>query len=66
VLELRDLDRALAKLPSDYRSVILMVGLEGMSYEMVGRDNRYSGGYGALAAVPRSEHVAQAHGHRTG
>jgi DNA-directed RNA polymerase specialized sigma24 family protein len=31
-LELRDLDRAIAKLPSPQRSVILLVGLEGMSY----------------------------------
>jgi RNA polymerase sigma-70 factor (ECF subfamily) len=34
-LELRDLDRALAKLPADQRTVILLVGLEGMSYEAV-------------------------------
>jgi RNA polymerase sigma-70 factor, ECF subfamily len=32
-LELRDLDRALAKLPEEQRSVILLVGLEGMPYE---------------------------------
>jgi RNA polymerase sigma-70 factor (ECF subfamily) len=31
-LELRDLERAMAKLPSAQRSVILLVGLEGMSY----------------------------------
>jgi RNA polymerase sigma-70 factor (ECF subfamily) len=31
-LELRDLDRAIAKLPDAQRSVILLVGLEGMSY----------------------------------
>jgi RNA polymerase sigma-70 factor, ECF subfamily len=34
-LELRDLDRALAQLPDEQRAVILMVGLEGMSYEAV-------------------------------
>jgi RNA polymerase sigma-70 factor, ECF subfamily len=34
-LELRDLDRALAKLPAEQRTVILMVGLEGMSYDAV-------------------------------
>ncbi len=34
-LELRDLDRALAKLPSEQRSVVLLVGLEGMRYEAV-------------------------------
>ena len=34
-LELRDLDRAMAKLPEEQRSVILLVGLEGMAYETV-------------------------------
>jgi len=34
-LELRDLDRAMARLPEEQRSVILLVGLEGMSYEAV-------------------------------
>ena len=34
-LELRDLQRAIAKLPVTQRSVILLVGLEGMSYEDV-------------------------------
>ncbi len=32
-LELRDLVRAFAKLPEEQRSVILLVGLEGMSYD---------------------------------
>ena len=32
-LELRDLERALALLPEEQRSVILLVGLEGMGYE---------------------------------
>jgi len=32
-LELRDLDAAIAKLPSEQRQVILLVGLEGMRYE---------------------------------
>jgi RNA polymerase sigma-70 factor, ECF subfamily len=32
-LELRDLERALAKLPEEQRAVILLVGLEGMRYE---------------------------------
>jgi RNA polymerase sigma-70 factor, ECF subfamily len=32
-LELRDLDRALAKLPEEQRSLILLIGLEGMQYE---------------------------------
>jgi len=34
-IELRDLDRAIAKLPGTQRSVILLVGLEGMRYEEV-------------------------------
>src|SRR5215213_990916 len=34
-LELRDLERAMAKLPEEQRSVILLVGLEGMRYEEV-------------------------------
>src|ERR1700733_641501 len=34
-LELRDLDRALAKLPGEQRAVILLVGLEGMQYDAV-------------------------------
>lgn len=32
-LEVRDLDRAMAKLPEEQRAVILLVGLEGMRYE---------------------------------
>jgi RNA polymerase sigma factor (sigma-70 family) len=32
-LELRDLERALAKLPEKQRSLILLIGLEGMQYE---------------------------------
>jgi RNA polymerase sigma-70 factor, ECF subfamily len=35
VLELRDLEIALRKLPDEQRQVILLVGLEGMSYEEV-------------------------------
>jgi RNA polymerase sigma-70 factor (ECF subfamily) len=34
-LELRDLERAIAKLPEEQRAVILLVGLEGMRYEEV-------------------------------
>ena len=34
-LELRDLERALDKLPVEQREVILLVGLEGMAYEEV-------------------------------
>ncbi|MBV8131791.1 MAG: sigma-70 family RNA polymerase sigma factor [Alphaproteobacteria bacterium] len=34
-LQLRDLERAIATLPKEQRQVILLVGLEGMSYEKV-------------------------------
>lgn len=34
-LELRDLQRAIAKLPEEQRAVILLVGLEGMRYDEV-------------------------------
>jgi RNA polymerase sigma-70 factor (ECF subfamily) len=34
-LELRDLDRAIAKLPDEQRAVLFLVGLEGMRYEEV-------------------------------
>jgi RNA polymerase sigma-70 factor (ECF subfamily) len=34
-LELRDLERALAKLPAEQRQVLLLVGMEGLRYEEV-------------------------------
>ena len=34
-LQLRDLDRAMSKLPEEQRQVLLLVGLEGMHYEEV-------------------------------
>jgi RNA polymerase sigma-70 factor (ECF subfamily) len=34
-LQLRDLERALGKLAPEQRQVILLIGLEGMSYEAV-------------------------------
>jgi RNA polymerase sigma-70 factor (ECF subfamily) len=34
-LQLRDLERAIAKLPEEQRQVILLVGLEGLRYEEV-------------------------------
>jgi RNA polymerase sigma-70 factor (ECF subfamily) len=36
-LELRDLERALARLPHEQREVILLVGLEGMRYDHVAK-----------------------------
>ena len=35
VLQLRDLESAIARLPQEQRQVILLVGLEGMRYEEV-------------------------------
>lgn len=35
--DLRDIERALAKLPAEQREVLLLVGLEEMSYEQVSR-----------------------------
>jgi RNA polymerase sigma-70 factor, ECF subfamily len=35
MLQLRDLDRAMAQLPEEQRQVLLLVGLEGMRYEEV-------------------------------
>jgi len=35
-LELRDLDRALARLPEEQRTVIILVGLNGMAYQDAG------------------------------
>jgi RNA polymerase sigma-70 factor (ECF subfamily) len=32
-LELRDLDRAMARVPEEQRAMILLIGLEGMSYQ---------------------------------
>jgi RNA polymerase sigma-70 factor, ECF subfamily len=34
-LDLRDLDRAIAKLPDEQRAVLLLIGLEGMRYDEV-------------------------------
>ena len=36
-LQLRDLERAIGKLPHEQRQVILLVGLEGMAYEEVAK-----------------------------
>jgi len=37
MLEVRDLDRALLKLPPEQREVLLLVAVEQMSYEQVAR-----------------------------
>jgi RNA polymerase sigma-70 factor (ECF subfamily) len=37
VLELRDLDRALGQVPAEMRAVILLIGLEGLSYAAAGK-----------------------------
>jgi len=50
-LELRDLERALAKLPHEQREVILLVGLEGMRYDQVAEILNVPIGTVALAAI---------------
>ena len=48
-LEVRDLERAMAKLPEEQRSVILLVGLEGMRYEEVAEVSACRSGRSARA-----------------
>jgi RNA polymerase sigma-70 factor (ECF subfamily) len=36
-LELRDLERALTRIPDEQRQVLLLVGMEGMSYDEAAR-----------------------------
>ena len=62
-LQLRDLDRAMARLPEEQRQVLLLVGLEGMRYEEVRGRARRAGRHGALAPVARPRHAASPHGH---
>ena len=64
-VELCDLDRALNQLPAEQRAVILLVGLEGMSYGEVARNARNPGRDGALAHRARARHIAPADEHRT-
>jgi RNA polymerase sigma-70 factor (ECF subfamily) len=42
--QLHELDRALAQVPEDQRQVILLVGLEGMSYRDAARSSAYRWG----------------------
>jgi len=65
-LELRDLDRALGRLPEGQRAVILMIGLEGMPYgevaEVLGIPvgtvrSRLSRGRDALRRMMGAEHT---------
>src|ERR1700722_745735 len=56
-LELRDLDRALAKLPEEQRAVILLVGLEGLRYDAVAAIIDVPVGYRSIASVARSRGV---------
>ena len=61
-LELRDLERAIARLPEEQRSVLLLVGLEGMRYEEVADGARRTRRHRALAPVARPRDAAPAHG----
>jgi RNA polymerase sigma-70 factor (ECF subfamily) len=64
VLQLRDLEIALGKLAPEQRQVILLVGLEGMSYEEVAAGPGHPDRHGALAPVARARSAAQADGGR--
>ena len=63
-LELRDLERAMAKLPEEQRSVILLVGLEGMRYEEVAEVLGVPVGTIRSRLFARSRVAAPADGHR--
>lgn len=43
-MQVRDLRRAMARLPSDQRDMVVMVGLHGVSYEQAARDANISVG----------------------
>ena len=57
-----ELERALAQLALEQRQVILLVGLEGMSYQDAA-DSKASGRHRPLAPIPRSRHSSQAFGY---
>ncbi len=68
VLELRDLDRALNRLPADQRKAISCVGLDGMTYAEAARHmgvplgtvmSRVSRARGALRAMTNGEGAAR-------
>ena len=63
VLQLRDLEAALGMLQLEQRQVILLVGLEDLSYEQVGEHPQRARRYGTLAAVARSGPTAAADGY---
>src|SRR5204863_5722922 len=50
-LELRDLERALEKLPTEQREAILLVGLEGLAYEEAAGSSKYRWGQSARACL---------------
>jgi RNA polymerase sigma-70 factor, ECF subfamily len=58
-----ELERALAQLPLEQRQVILLVGLEGMSYQECSQNSRKSGRHGPLPPVPRPRCSPQAFGY---
>jgi RNA polymerase sigma-70 factor, ECF subfamily len=62
-LELRDLERALAKLPEEQRSALLLVGMEGMKYEEAATVLGVAVGTIRSRAVARPRGAAPADGH---
>ena len=60
--QLRELERGLACLPAEQREVILLVGLEGMSYETARPDPRRAGRHRSLPPVARPRCTASPDG----
>ena len=61
-LALRDLDRAMNRLPEEQRQVLLLVGLEGHALRGGGAGAGRSDRDGAIAAFARARHAASADG----
>jgi len=56
--QLHELEKALSCLRDEQREVILLVGLEGMSYEAAAQNPRCAGRHGALTPVSRPRRAA--------
>jgi RNA polymerase sigma-70 factor (ECF subfamily) len=62
-LELRDLEKALGRLAPEQRQVILLIGMEGMSYGGRGVYSRRSPRHSALAPVAWARSAPNTHRH---
>ncbi len=47
-----EIDRAISSLNAEYRTVIMLRDIEGLSYDEIAQVLKVPGGHGALAAVP--------------